>query len=185
MSITQQGLIVAAMLALPPSPSVSPPAVGSPAVHPARAATLLVEQERLRGRFGPLALDAVARTATGRSRTALVQFLRAELVPYLSKEGAIVYPLTDSIASTGGYATAMATLEQDAIVRLVDCLDTGANSRDATEFTACAYKVSETLDAHFLKDQILTEQILENGLSERDMQRLVAEMAAPRMAMTR
>jgi hypothetical protein len=186
MWIIQQGIIVAGMLALPASPGAPLPGVGAPAVHaPRAAATLLAEQERLRARFVPLARAAVG-SATDRDRAAFVQFVRTELVDYLTKEGTIVYPLTDSIAGTGGYVTTTAILEQDAIGRLVNCLDAGAGSGDAAAFAGCAYGLAEIVDAHFVKDRILTVPILKNGLSERDMERLVAEMeGAPPMAFTR
>ena len=143
------------------------------ASNPSRV-SLFAQQERLAALFRWSVGPAVSPTATRADRAHFVSFLKVKLLPYLVREASTVYPLVDSLAGTGGYATWAASLDAEGIERLVDRLASSVGSGDPNVFVAHAYALSAALESHFTKDLVLIQPIVDR-LGWYDIQTLIAE----------
>jgi len=148
---------------------------GTAVAAPAQTPSLTANQQRLADRFQPLAQRAIAPAATRADREALVAFMRGEVLPYMAREGAVVYPLVDSIVGSDGYATLTAMFDQDAITQTVRDMETQVDARDAARFRASTHSLASLLDTYFRREALLVEPLLAGKLSETDVASRVSE----------
>jgi len=152
--------------------------LGAQTVRDPGTPPLASEQHYLAGRFRLQLEHAVAPGATPAARAALVTFLRKEVLPYLGREGAAVYPVVDSIAGDNGYATIAASLDQADITRRVDRLAAQENAKSPTRFVGEAYALAGLLDSYFEREQYLIQPILRSDLSRKEIAALRAQVHA-------
>jgi hypothetical protein len=142
------------------------------------AVSPLTAQQQLRVRFHRLLLST-ARSHSGWERglwlrgpllsadyayrAALVRFLRTELVPYLTSERAVVYPVADIILGGSHDLTSPAISDSHVIEDFVERLDAAARSADGRAVQDNANALSVVVDNYFAKDHRLIQQLLTLG----------------------
>lgn len=134
--------------------------------------------ERLSREFRRHADQATAPKSTPADRRALAEFLRTELLTYLS-DAVILYPLADSLGGTGGYAVASAIFDGEAIARQTRELERLAGTADGVGFRAHTLVVAELVDVYFTKERLLILPIL-TELGEDGLRALAGRIAAGR-----
>lgn len=130
---------------------------------------------RLATRFRSLWGDAIAERATTHDRVTFLRFLSAELLPHLDREGAVLYPVFDSLTA-GGYAAPAALFDRQTIGRLVRELGDTPASRDTSEFKARSYAIAVSLETYFTKIEFLVLPVVHRELSEHRLRALLARL---------
>ena len=146
--------------------------VSTPVLNPAAA------PQALRVRFHRLRLSTL-RSHTGGERglwlrgllladdytrrEALVQYLRADVLPYLAAERTVLYPVADIVLGGSHEFTSAAVGDSRVIERFVDRLEVATRSADALGFQDNAEALRVVLDNYFARDRRLIQQVLALG----------------------
>jgi hypothetical protein len=154
--------------------------VSVPAPVPSAIAVLGAEHDRLNTEYARLRDGSLARSATVRVRREFVEFLKADLLPYLHGSGVVLYVAADSVAKIGGYATVAALFEREAIARQVDEIGKAAGESSSDAFRSHTAALGALLENYFTKEQLLILPILGQRLSEGELRALIGQVAVAR-----
>ena len=170
--------VAVGVLALSAVVDTSSPTLTAQTVSTVSAVSPFAAQQRLRVRSHRLQASA-ARSHTGwegglwlrgpiltadhARRDDLVRFLRTELIPYITSERSVVYPVADIVLGPEGNLTSAAIADGHIIEGFLERLEAANRFADARSFQTEVTALSVVVDRYFATDHRVIERVLALG----------------------